>query len=85
MSGDEGFYHIKDKWSVGGLGYTLHIDGDESKIDMGKGHINKVSDLELEVKKGKIISISEDYKYERISKEKFEILKRKSEKYKKSI
>ncbi|MCR4327182.1 MAG: hypothetical protein NUV46_01210 [Nanoarchaeota archaeon] len=78
---NEHYYLIKYKWGPGGVGVALLVNGDKSEILVGRGHINKESDLELRVKKGIIISISEDYTYKKIDIKRVEALKRKEEKY----
>lgn len=76
------YYLIKYKWGPGGVGIALLVNGSKSEVIVGRGHINKESDLELEVKKGRIISISEDYNFKRIDEERAKNLRIKEEKYK---
>jgi len=76
------YYLLKYRGGPGGVGISLLVNGNKSEVIVGRGHINKESDLELEVKKGKIISISEDYTFKRIDEERAKNLRIKEERYK---
>jgi len=75
------YYHIKLKKSPGGIGLVILAKGENSKVVLGRGKVNKKEDLELKVNGGKIDFISEDYKFAIIYKDDFERLERKWEKY----
>jgi len=78
---NEYYYLVKYKWGPGGIGFIVYVNKDKSKIIVGKGHINKSSELELKVKEGRIISISENYSFKKIDKDRAESLQRKEEKH----